>query len=156
MFNLSKKIDQLTTKFAKQDTCELCAVEELAELIEVIQRKVRGRPVNLAEEIAHVTLMIESVRKKYAVETSRIMFYEWDMCRRYLNDDKWDASHTPSKVRHNVVYYRGEKTFTVTMEDYADAWQAMEKLRKQPDVQILAFYPSDEDGNTPDDVSTWV
>lgn len=153
--NLNKKIDRLTAKFAGQETCELCAVEELAELITAIQHKCRNRPVNLAEEIAHVQIMIESVRKKYAVESSRILFYKWDMVRRYLNDDKWDASHTPSKVSHNVKYYRNGKTFTFTTGDYEEAWKALEKLRNQPDVQILDFYPSDEDGNTPDDVTTW-
>lgn len=156
MPNLMEKIDRLTSKFAGQETCELCAVEELAELITAIQHKCRNRPVNLAEEIAHVTIMIESVRKKYAVETSEILFYEHDMVRRYLNDEKWDASHTPSKVWHNVNYRRGDKLFTFTTHDYLDAMATMKRLRGQPDVVILGYYPSDEDGNTPFDVSTWV
>lgn len=156
MEKFMEKIDRLTSKFAGQETCELCAVEELAELIMVIQHKCRNRPANLAEEIAHVTIMTEAVRKKYAVETSEILFYEWDLVRRYLNDKKWDASHTPSKTRHNVKYRRGKKVFTYTTFDYADAMKAMESLREEPNVLILAYYPSDEDGNTPFDVSTWV
>lgn len=151
-----QKIDRLTSKFAGQETCELCAVEELAELITAIQHKCRNRPVNLAEEIAHVTIMIESVRKKYAVETSEILFYEHDMVQRYLNDKKWDASHTPSKVCHNVKYRRKEKVFTFTTDEYLDAMATMERLREQPDVVILGYYPSDKEGNTPFDVLTWV
>lgn len=156
MPNLMEKIDRLSSKFAGQETCELCAVEELAELITAIQHKCRNRPVNLAEEIAHVTLMVEAVRKKYAVETSEILFYEYDMVRRYLNDEKWDMSHTPSKVYHNVRYRRGGKVFTFTADDYLDVMTTMERLREQSDVVILAYYPSDEEGNTPFDVSTWV
>lgn len=156
MFKLMQKVNELTSKFAHQDTCELCAVEELAELITAIQHKCRNRPVNLAEEIAHVTLMLEGVRKKYDISIYEILFYEWDMVHRYLNDKEWDSSHTPSKVRHNIKYSRNEKTFTYTTDGYVEAWESMENLRKQPNVQILAFYPSDEEGNTPDDVSTWV
>lgn len=156
MSELMEKIDRLTTKFAGQETCELCAVEELAELIMAIQHKCRNRPANLAEEIAHVTIMAEAVRKKYAVETDEILFYEWDLVRRYLNDKKWDASHTASKVRHNVRYRHGDKLFTFTTHDYVDAMTTMEKLRNQPDTFILGYYPSDDDGNTPFEVSTWV
>lgn len=156
MSKLMEKIDRLTSKFAGQETCELCAVEELAELIMAIQHKCRNRPVNLAEEIAHVTIMTEAVRKKYAVETSEILFYEWDLVRRYLNDKKWDASHTPSKTHHNIKYRRKDKVFTFTTDDYKDAMKTMESLREQSDVLILAYYPSDEDGNTPFDVLTWV
>lgn len=151
-----EKIDRLTSKFAGQETCELCAVEELAELITAIQHRCRNRPANFAEEIAHVTLMVEAVRKKYAVEMSEILFYEYDMVRRYLNDEKWDASHTPSKVRHNIEYRRNDKVFTFTTDDFLDTMTTMERLREQSDVVILAYYPSDENGNTPFDVSTWV
>lgn len=151
-----QKIDRLTSKFASQDTCELCAVEELAELIMAIQHKCRNRPVNLAEEMAQVTIMIEAVRKKYAVEKDEILFYEWDMVRRYLNDEKWDASHTPSKVSHNVKYLRNGKMFTFTTHDYMDAMATMEKIRNQPDTYIFSYYPSDDEGNTPLEVSTWV
>lgn len=156
MMKLMQKIDHLTSKFAGQETCELCAVEELAELIMAIQHKCRNRPANLAEEIAHVALMVEGVRKKYVVAVDEILFYEWDMVRRYLNDEKWDASHTPSKVTHNVKYRRGDKLFTFTTHDYVDAMNKMEKLREQPNVFILGYYPSDEEGNTLFDVSTWV
>lgn len=151
-----EKIDRLTSKFAGQETCELCAVEELAELITAIQHKCRNRPVNLAEEIAHVTIMTEAIRKKYAVETSEILFYEYDMVHRYLNDEKWDESHTPSKVRHNIKYSRKNKTFVFSTGDYLDAMITMERLREQSDVIILTYYPTDENGNTPLDVSTWV
>lgn len=151
-----EKIDRLTAKFAGQETCELCAVEELAELIMAIQHKCRNRTANLAEEIAHVTIMTEAVRKKYVVDTDEILFYEWDLVRRYLNDKKWDASHTPSKVRHNVKYLRNGKEFIFTTHDYADAMATMEKIRNQPDTHIFSYYPSDDDGNTPFEVSTWV
>ena len=156
MPKLMEKIDRLTSKFAGLETCELCAVEELAELITAIQHKCRNRPANLAEEIAHVTLMVEAVRKKYAVETSEILFYEYDLVRRHLNDEKRDASHTPSKVSHNVKYRRGDKVFTFTTDDYLDAMGTIKRLREQPDVVILAYYPGDEEGNTPFDFLTCV
>lgn len=94
------KIDRLTTKFSGQDLCETCLVEELAELIQAVQHVIRKRDgvEAVAEEIAHVTIMIEAYRKKHGIEPGTIMYFEEDMCRRYLNNDVWDGSHVPSTV----------------------------------------------------------
>lgn len=156
MSEFMQKIDRLTSKFASQDTCELCAVEELAELIMAIQHKCRNRPANLAEEMAQVIIMIEAVRKKYAVEVDEILFYEHDMVERYLNDEVWDASHVKSQVRHNVRYSRNGKEYTFMTHSYKDAMKMMEKMRDREDITILAYYPSDAQGVTPLEVSTWV
>ncbi len=151
---LMKRIDRLTAKFAGQELCETCAVEELAELIQAIQHTVRARPANLAEEMAHVTIMLESLRKKYAVSTAEIMFYENNMCDRYLNDKEWDGSHNPAKILYHVVYTRKGKFFKFTTNDYANAVVKMAHLRKQKGVTIESFFPSDANGNTPNDIST--
>lgn len=156
MSELMQKIDLLTSKFAWQDTCELCTVEELSELITAIQHKRRKRPANLAQEIAQVTLMIDAVRKKYAIDTAEILFYEHDMVDRYLNDENWDASHTESKVRHNLRYSRRGKEYTYTTLSYEDAMEMMEKMCVRKDITFLEYYPTDAEGNTPFDVSTWV
>lgn len=153
MSELMEKIDRLTTKFASQDLTEVCAVEELAELTMAIQHKVRGRPANLAEEIAHVTIMIESLRKKYAVETSEILFHEYIMTERYLNNKTWDGSHVPGQVRHNVKYKRNDKVFTFTTASYKDAMETLEKMKKREDITVIGYYPSDAKGTTPRDIA---
>lgn len=158
MKTLAEKIDALTDKFSSQDSCEICAVEELAGLISAIQHKLRGRHANLAEEMAHVTIMIESLRKKYSVSTDEIVFYEHDMVERYLSDEVWDKSHVPSNVKHNVAYNRNGKTFLFTTMDYADAMDFIEKIKaREPveDIVYLNYYLSDDSGRTSYNISLY-
>ena len=98
-----EKIDLLTTKFSEQTLTEVCLVEELAELTQAVQHVLRGRPHNLAEEMAHVTIMIEALRKKHGITPAEIMLYEKDMVDRYLKPEPWDGSHVPSTVHTNEL-----------------------------------------------------
>lgn len=155
MSDLMEKIDELTTKFAGQDLTETCTVEELAELTVAIQHKVRARPANLAEEMAHVTVMIESLRKKYKIPPSEILFYEHVMVERYLTDKEWDGSHKPYTVRHNISYKRAGKVFTFTTKSYKDAMEMLEKMHAREDITVIGYYPTDEDGKKPDDIGSY-
>lgn len=135
-----EKIDRLTSKFAGQEMCELCAVEELAELITAIQHKCRNRPVNLAEEIAHATLMVEAVRKKYAIPTQEIMLYEKDMVDRYLTDKEWNGEHVPSKVRYRLCYNHNGTEYEVTFDNYEDAIQKAISFNSNSNYRSVSLF----------------
>ena len=145
---LMEKLDQLTTKFSKQTTTEVCAVEELAELIQAVQHVIRGRSANLAEEMAHVTIMIESLRKKHSISPLEIMRYEQDMVDRYLNDRKWDGSHAPStisdvtgkKKRYRIMYTHNGNEYEVTFDDYGMARDKCNAFRADPDYTNVYFF----------------
>lgn len=146
--DLMLKVDQLTTKFSEQTLTEVCAVEELAELTQEIQHALRGRPYNLAEEMAHVTIMIEALRKKYRIDTAEILKYEQDMVDRYLNDREWDGSHAPStisdvtgkKKHYRILYTHNGNEYEVTFDDYGMARDKCNAFRADPAYTNVYFF----------------